>query len=67
MTRRVPAFDTAIGIGAMWLSLSILCELLYRTTELLGAATSPAPLRDLLMLSWLAAPLLFTRRTANHG
>jgi hypothetical protein len=68
MTRR-HTLNHALAIGATWLVLAVVVELVMSThlhhawSELLGSPAHPA-IRVVLLLTWVAAPALFARESA---
>jgi hypothetical protein len=69
LTARSATLDHAVAVGVAWLLFDIVAELVTATVvghgwyELIG---SPAQerMRDLVMVTWLAAPAIFARARA---
>lgn len=61
LTTNNPSVQHTLGVGVTWALLCIVAELALRVPLLGGPAAHPA-YRDLLLLSWIAAPALFTRQ-----
>lgn len=64
-TARHASVQHGLGVGVAWASLAILAELLLHLPLLGGAAAHPA-FRNLLLLTWIAAPALISRRRESQ-
>lgn len=60
-TARHASVQHGLGVGVAWATLAILAELFLHLPLLGGAAAHPA-FRNLLLLTWIAAPALISRR-----
>lgn len=60
-TARHASVQHGLGVGVTWASLAILAELFVHLPLLGGTAANPA-FRNLLLLTWIAAPALMSRR-----
>lgn len=58
-TARNATVDHAVFVGVAWLMLDIISELTLRV-DLLGSTAAPA-MRNLMLVTWIAAPALFAR------
>ncbi len=61
LTVRSASIQHTLGVGVAWAMLCIVAELALHV-PLLGGPTAHPVYRDLLLLSWIAAPALFTRQ-----
>jgi hypothetical protein len=66
LTAREVSLDHALAVGVAWLAFNIACEVTAAAVaghgwyELIGLPSNPA-VRNLLMITWLAAPAMFAR------
>lgn len=59
LTARNATVDHAVFVGLAWLMLDIISEMTLRV-DLLGSTSAPAT-RNLILVTWIAAPALFAR------
>ncbi len=66
LVAREATIDQALFVGLGWVTLAILVEVIdvsrFSTTYPLFGSPSHEVFRDLLVIAWLAAPVLFVRR-----
>jgi hypothetical protein len=69
LAARRATLDRALLVGAAWLLLCVVVEVTMSThvhhawTDLLGSPDHPV-VRDVLLIAWVATPMLFARRRA---
>lgn len=72
LTARTATVDHALVVGIVWLSLGIVAEMTttalvgHEWLSLIGSPAAPAS-RDLLLITWIAAPSVFARYSSTDG